>query len=127
LNHFKKYFNPRVGLAGALIMGGIVFYINKNYGWFLATTAGLKQAAYTFFFGGIIVKVLEYFLTSIKNRYVSVPLSVLIVSAITTFLVFIVHNLKGTPEPFLSTIPTLFLAPPGFLGLAIRFKKKGKS
>lgn len=108
-------------------MGVIVFYINKDYGWFLATTAGLKQAVYTFFFGGIIVKILEYFLIRIKNQYLSIPISVLIVTAITTFLVFIVHNLKGTPEPYLSTIPTLLLAPPGFLGLAIRFNKKGKS
>jgi len=124
LKRFNKYFNTKVGLAGAAIMGIIVFFVNFSHGWILAGTAGLKQAVYTFFFGGIIVKILEFFLKQIKNKYTSIPVSVLIVTFITTFLVYIVHNLKGTPEPLLSTVPTLLLAPPAYIGMAIRFKKK---
>ena len=105
-------------------MGGIVFFINLDHGWTLSTIAGLKQGIYTFFFGGIIVKLLEYSVLKIKNKALSIPVSVISISLFTTYLVFLVHSLRGTPEPFLSTIPTIIMAPPAFLVLAIRFKKK---
>ena len=31
---------------------------------------------------------------------------------------YLVHSLKGTPEPFLSTLPTMVIAPPAFVWLA---------
>lgn len=112
-----------MGLAGAFLMGGVVFWINLDYGWWPAATAGLKQWLYTFFFGGMIIKLLEQSLKKLNNPYLSISISVLFVSTITTFLVFLVHNLKGTPEPFLSTVPTMIMAPPGFLILALKFNK----
>jgi hypothetical protein len=120
-----RYINLKIGLIGALIMGSIVFIINMEHGWFLSTTAAMKQGLYTFFFGGIIVKLLEYLLRKITNPYLSIPVSVLVISGFTSLLVYGIHSLKGTPEPLLSTIPTLLMAPPGFLFLALRFKKKG--
>jgi uncharacterized membrane protein len=120
-----RYINLKIGLIGALIMGSIVFIINMEHGWFLSTTAALKQGLYTFFFGGIIVKLLEYLLRKVTNPYLSIPVSVLVISGFTSLLVYGVHSIKGTPEPMLSTIPTLLMAPPGFLFLALRFKKKG--
>jgi len=115
-----------MGLIGAFLMGGIVFWINLDYGWWLATTAGLKQWLYTFFFGGLIIKLLEQSLKKLNNPYLSISISVLFVSTVTTLLVFLVHNLKGTPEPFLSTVPTMIMAPPGFLILALKFKTLNK-
>jgi hypothetical protein len=44
----------------------------------------------------------------------------IIVSAVTIMLVYGVHSMKGTPRPFESTLPTIIMAPPGFLALAIR-------
>ncbi|MCK5105633.1 MAG: hypothetical protein KAR17_22570 [Cyclobacteriaceae bacterium] len=120
----NKYINPKIGLIGALIMGGIVFIINLEHGWFLSTTAGLKQGLYTFFFGGIIIKLLEHLLLQIKNPYMAISLSVSVISVFTSLLVFLVHSLKGTPEPFLSTVPTILMAPPGFLVLAIKFRRE---
>jgi len=113
-----------MGLAGALIMGAIVWFINMGYGWWPATTAALKQAAYTFLFGGILIKILDTIASRIRNRYVAVISATLFVSVITIILVYIVHNLKGTPRPFESTLPTIIMAPPGFLALAIRKRLK---
>lgn len=123
-NYIHKFINLKVGLIGALVMGGIVFLVNMKHGWFLSSTAALKQGLYTFLFGGIIVRLLEYLLIKIKNPYLSIPISVIFISAFTSMLVFLVHSLKGTPEPLLSTYPTILMAPPGFLFLAIRFKKR---
>ena len=122
--YINKYINLKAGLMGALIMGGIVSIINMEHGWFLSTTAGLKQSLYTFFFGGIIVKLLEHLLRQIKNQYMAISLSVSVISMFTCLLVYLVHSFKGTPEPMLSTIPTVLIAPPAFLILAIRFKRE---
>jgi len=76
-------------------------------------------------FGGILIKILDTIALKIRNRYVAVVSATLLVSVITIILVYIVHNLKGTPRPFESTLPTIFMAPPGFLALAIRKRIKG--
>ena len=109
-----------MGLAGAVIMGGIVWLINMNHGWWPATTAAMKQGAYTFFFGGILIKMLDTLVTRINNRYLAVVIATLTISVITIILVYGIHNMKGTPRPFESTLPTIIMAPPGFLALAIR-------
>ncbi|MBE9484839.1 MAG: hypothetical protein IMY74_08330 [Bacteroidetes bacterium] len=123
-HHISRFINIRMGFAGALIMGAIVWFINMGYGWWPATTAALKQAAYTFLFGGILIKILDTIASRIRNRYVAVISATLLVSVITIILVYIVHNLKGTPRPFESTLPTIIMAPPGFLALAIRKRLK---
>ena len=124
-HHISRFINIKMGLAGALIMGAIVWFINMGYGWWPATTAALKQAAYTFLFGGILIKILDTISSRIRNRYIAVISATLFVSVITIILVYIVHNLKGTPRPFESTLPTIIMAPPGFLALAIRKRIKG--
>ena len=105
-------------------MGGIVFFINLKHGWLLATVAGSKQWIYTFFFGGVIIKLLEHTLVWSRKYKYNVFLSVILISALTSCLVYLLHSFKGTPEPFYSTIPTIILAPPGFASLACRFEKK---
>ena len=120
MQFLNRFINIKMGLAGALIMGSIVWAINSSYGWWPATTAAMKQAAYTFLFGGILIKILDTFATKISNRYLAVISATLMVSSITIILVYIIHNFKGTPMPFESTLPTIIMAPPGFLALAIR-------
>ena len=109
-----------MGFIGAIIMGGIVWFINMSFGWWPATTAALKQAAYTFIFGGILIKILDTIATRINHRYLAIIVATLSVSVITILLVYGVHSMKGTPRPFESTLPTIIMAPPGFLALAIR-------
>ena len=124
-HHISRFINIKMGLAGALIMGAIVWFINMGYGWWPATTAALKQAAYTFLFGVILIKILDTIASRIRNRYIAVITATLLVSVVHIILVYIVHNLKGTPRPFESTLPTIIMAPPGFLALAIRKRIKG--
>lgn len=121
---FSKFIDFPTAIAGAIIMGLIVGAINFGYGWWPATTAAMKQAAYTFFFGGMLIKLLYVISDKIKGKFTSIFLSALIVSAITVTLVYIVHSIKGTPLPFESTLPTIILAPFGFSFLALWRKRK---
>lgn len=120
MKFISRFINIKMGIAGAIIMGGIVWLINMSAGWWPATTAAMKQAAYTFLLGGILIKILDTIATGIKNKYVAIITATLTVSFVTIILVYFVHSLKGTPRPLESTFPTIFMAPPGFLALAIR-------
>jgi hypothetical protein len=106
--------------AGAVIMGVIVGCINRKFGAWPASTAAMKQAAYTFLFGGILIKLLYVIAGKIPGKFSSIIVSALIVTLITVALVYTVHSLKGTPLPFESTLPTAILAPFGFSFLAWR-------
>ena len=122
---FFGLINIKAGVLGAIIMGCIIYYINREHPWPWPMIAALKQAVYSFFAGGVIVRLLEYFLNSIKNPYLNIPLSILFTTIFTTVMVFIVHSMKGTPEPFMSTVPTMVLSPFGFLAMSLKYKKTG--
>lgn len=119
----NKLFDPKMGLAGALLLGTIVFFINYDHGIVNGLIAASKQALYTFFVGGFITRLCENMAT-IKDNFTALFLAVLIPSIIAVTLTFIVHSIKGTPEPFNSTIPTMLLAPPGFLWWALQKRKQ---
>jgi hypothetical protein len=127
LRNFVKYFGKFIdfpsAIAGALIMGVIVGIINRKFGLWPASTAALKQAAYTFLFGGMMIKLLYLLAGKINGFYLSIIFSSFIVTVITVLLVFAVHNMRGTPMPMESTLPTAVLAPFGFAYLAYRRKK----
>ncbi|MEO1053091.1 MAG: hypothetical protein AAFX87_20825 [Bacteroidota bacterium] len=119
-----KFINYRMGAYAATIMGGIVWVINFDHGVVPATTAGLKQAAYTFLFGGLLIKLLERLAINIRQKWAAIILAAVIPSILTISAVFLVHNLKGTPKPLASTVPTMLVAPPGFLFMAYRKRKE---
>jgi len=103
----------KMGIAGAFVMGVVVFVINYSATNELtgSTTAGLKQASYTFLFGGILMKGCENLATKIRNRTFAIVASVIIPSTLTLFLTYQLHQLKGTPKPLESTYPTLIIIP----------------
>lgn len=103
-------------------MGLIVFYINfsHSHGTVAAGIAGLKQFVYTFFIGGLLLRLLEFFLDRMAQSFQGILICVLLNSLITIILIYFVHSLKGTPEPFYSTIPTIILAPFGYMVVAIQ-------
>ena len=107
----NRYFDPKMGAAGAAIMGAAVYYVNSEYSIDLASIAAAKQAAYTFLMGGVMMKMCENLSTSLKNRHLSKTLSSLVPSAATIGLTYLIHSLKGTPEPFESTVPTVIAGP----------------
>ncbi len=119
----NKLFDPKMGLAGALFLGTIVFFINYDHGILNGLIAASKQALYTFFVGGFITRLCENIAT-LKNSFYAIFLAVLIPSIIAITLTFILHSIKGTPEPFNSTIPTMILAPLGFLWWAMQKRKQ---
>lgn len=109
----SRYIDYKMGIAGSVVMGGLVFCINyfPTHNVWGSITAGAKQGAYTFVFGGILMKGCETIAKGINNKYLAIGMSVLIPSVITLTLTFIMHNLKGTPRPFESTLPTLIIIP----------------
>jgi hypothetical protein len=109
----RRFIDYKMGFYGAVVMGSVVFGIN-----YLSThqtggsiTAALKQASYTFLFGGILMKGCESLATGISKRKMAIAASVFVPSALTLFLTFAMHNLKGTPKPLESTIPTTVIIP----------------
>ena len=108
----------RLGLIGGAFMGSVVWFINSDHGAVPAAIAAAKQALYTFFVGGIIIKILDIVVNGIKNKTLAYLTSIITASILTIGMVYIVHSMKGTPKPFESTIPTIFLAPPGYIYLA---------
>jgi len=118
-----RFINYKMGAIGATIMGGIVWQINIDHGFWPATFAALKQFAYTLFLGGTLIRMLELIVMKIKKPVAALFVAVTFTSILTIALVFMVHNLRGTPKPFESTIPTILTAPFGFLILAYRKRK----
>ena len=123
-NFISRFIDFPSAIAGAVIMGVIVGAINFGHGWWPAATAAMKQAAYTFLFGGMMIKLLYVLAGKIPGKTISVIFSALIVTIITVALVYAVHSMKGTPMPMESTLPTAILAPFGFSFLAYRRKSK---
>jgi hypothetical protein len=114
----NKFFDFKIGLAGGLVMGIIIFLINyfETALLFDSATAALKQALYTFLFGGSIMKLCETIAIKIQHKWSAIFLGMFIPSAISLVLTFGVHSLKGTPLPFESTIPTaIFVIPSTFI------------
>lgn len=108
-----QFIDYKIGIAGAIVMGGIVFSINyfSTHEITGSVTAAIKQGSYTFLFGGIFMKGCENLATKIKKRTLAIMASVVIPSTITLILTFSMHNLKGTPKPLESNIPTTIIIP----------------
>ena len=123
----NRFFDLKMGIAGALFLGAIVFFINVDHGYMPATTAALKQGAYTFLMGGVIMKLCENLAIRYSNRSLSLVLAVTIPVIVTTLATFLVHSLRGTPEPLNSTIPTVLFGAPSFTVWAIRKRRKLES
>jgi len=120
---FLEHVDVSTAWKAALFLGTVVFAINYSHGTPAALSAALKQATYTFFVAGFIVRLCEKLVQQQSLGMMAFPLAVLIPSCIAIGLTFLLHSLKGTPEPVHSTIPTLLMAPPSFAVWAWRCKK----
>jgi len=115
INSSSKFFDFKMGSIGAVIMGGAVYYINSEYGIESASIAASKQAAYTFLVGGSMMKMCEKLAQYFQNGTLARIASFTAPYVLTIGLTYLVHSMKGTPEPLESTIPTILLAPPAFI------------
>ena len=119
---FNKFFDIKMGLIGGLVMASIVYYVNVEYGLLPALTAASKQGIYTFIAGGFMMRLTENMAVRTEHwsaYFYAIGLSTVIAVSLT----FLLHSLKGTPEPVYSTIPTLILAPPGFFWWSYQKRK----
>lgn len=125
-NRIRNIIDFKIGLAGGLVMGIIVFIINYNSTADLtgSSTAALKQGIYTFFFGGFIMKMCEQLAIRINPKLMAIVFAMLIPSIISLTLTFGIHSMKGTPKPLASTIPTAVLVIPSTLVWGILKRKK---
>jgi hypothetical protein len=122
LNYGSRYVDYRMGMIGSLVMAIVVFSINyfgkrtpleyQDNIMFWSAVAALKQATYTFFFGGVIMKGAERLATEITKRGLALVLACILPSLVSITLTFTMHSMKGTPRPLESTIPTLFFVLP---------------
>lgn len=112
-------------VLAAALLGTVVFLLNRAHGPGPATTAALKQACYTFFVAGFIVKNNERLARRWPSRAKSFVAATVTSTGLAVGLTFLVHSLKGTPEPLLSTMPTALMGPPGFFVLAWRARTRG--
>ena len=117
----------RSGLVGATLLAGIVYGINSAHGAFGASTAALKQFAYTFLMGGVIMRLCTRLALARRPATSAFALAVAVPSLVTVSATFVVHNLRGTPEPLWSTVPAAVLSPLAFGFWAWRVRRKGSS
>ena len=120
-----KYIDFRMATMGALLLGVIVFFVNYSHGILPASTAAAKQALYTFFVAGFVTGYGKVLAMKFDSALFSVIFAGLVAGAIGAGLTYFVHSLKGTPEPWLSTIPALIVGIPGMMGLAYKERYKG--
>lgn len=123
MKRLRDAFDLQSAVLGALLMGGIVWWINSSHGVLLATTAASKQAAYTFLMGGVIMRLATRLAERNGPGWLVVATATLIPTAVTVGATFFVHSLKGTPEPVASTVPVALLSPPVFIGWALKTRK----
>jgi len=123
-----KYVDVSTAWKAALFLGLVVYAINFPHGAMAALPAALKQALYTLFASGFIVRLCENLITRVRPMMLAWPLAILVPTAVAVGLTFLVHSLRGTPEPFYSTLPTLLVTPPAFAAWAWRcLKSAGES
>jgi hypothetical protein len=122
-NIVLKYVDVSTAWKAALFLGLVVYAINFSHGALAALPAALKQAAYTFLASGFIVRLCENIINQVRPMAVAWPLAILLPTAVAVGLTFLMHSLKGTPEPFYSTLPTLLITPPAFAVWAWRSLK----
>lgn len=118
-----RHIDYRGAIAGAIILGSIVLVINLEHGWAGALVAAGKQATYTFFAGGYMVRLNERIALALEPAVLAVSAGIAGAGGLAVALTFIVHSARGTPEPVNSTLPTLALASVGFLLLGIRARR----
>ncbi len=111
---FLKYIDVSTAWKAALFLGMVVYAINFSHGALAALPAALKQAFYTLLVSGFIVRLCENIINGIRPMVVAWPLAILVPSAVAVGLTYLMHSLKGTPEPLYSTLPTLLITPPAF-------------
>lgn len=123
----KKHINYRMGSIAGLIGGGIVGWINWDYGLWQAGFAGVKQYFYNLFIAGYNVKTCEKLASCIDNRWLAYVAGICIPTAQAFAVVYAIHKFGNTPRPFDSTIWQVYVNAPTFAVLSRYYRKRRTS
>ncbi len=104
-----------------------MWFINFPHGALGAATASLKQFFYTFLVAGLIVRLCTRLALRPGSAALALALAVGIPSLVTVAATWVVHQLRGTPEPLLSVLPAAILSPPAFAVWSWRSRRDGGS
>ncbi len=99
------WFDLPMACLGALVSGSLVGWINIDYGFLPALTAALKQAAYAFVATGLIIQLCRWLNRRPVSRVLATGMAIILPLLLTMVLLYLLHSLKGTPEPLPSIIP----------------------
>lgn len=124
---FGPHINVKMGFLGAFLMASLAFYLNADFGFLPAMVPAFKQFIYTFFVGGILVRLVERLSLSSPKRIYAYIRAIGIPTLVTSILITFLHLMKGTPNPASTIFFTAMAAPPGFAFVAIITRKKNKS
>src|SRR5690606_41362632 len=104
---FLRHVDVSTAWKAALLLGLVVYAMNISHGALAALPAALKQATYTFFVAGFIVRLCENLVDNKDLDALAFPSSVVIPFCIAVSLTLLLHSLTSQPEPFCSTAPLL--------------------
>ena len=119
-----RHINYGMAIAGAVVLGLTVFFINVPHGAAMALVAAAKQATYTFFAAGFITRNSERLALLLANRPLSLLLSIVASTIIAVGLTYLVHSLRGTAQPLQSTIPAVVTSPLAFAIVGIQAQRR---
>lgn len=120
MNSPIRWFDLPNACMGALIMGGLVGYVNGDHGAGPATIAALKQGAYTFFVAGFVIQFCKWLAARPVAPVLAILMGVMIPTVLTVTMVYTLHSLRGTPEPVNSTVVVVVLSLVSFSYFSIR-------
>lgn len=121
-NH--RFFDLKMATIGGAFMATVVYIVNSKHGFDQAIVASLKQGVYTFFMGGVLMKICENLSIQFKPFWLSIIIAVISATIISVGLTYGLHSLKGTPETVNSTLATVILGIPGFTWWALRKRRQ---
>lgn len=124
LRGIHRYVDLRMSWVAASFMAGVVFVVNLGHGPGPASVAAAKQGLYTAVASGFLLRICQRLAAEPGPDWAALGKAVAVPSTLAILFTFGVHNLKGTPEPLASTVPTMLVVPPGFLLWAIRKRRE---
>ena len=123
----SDYINYKTGAAAGVIGGGIVYYINHDYGFWPAAGGFAKQLFYNVFIAGFNIKTCEKLSQNITSKTGALLASTIIPTAQAFAIMYGIHKFGGTPEAYDSTIWQVYVNLPLFLGLGLLYRKRQDS
>lgn len=101
----SPWFDLPMACLGAVVSGSLVGWINIDHGLLPALIAALKQASYAFVATGLIVQLCRWLNRRPVPRVQAVGMAITLPLLLTMTMLYLLHSLKGTPEPVTSIIP----------------------